>query len=349
MVWNLAAGAYPTLDFLETPPSTDITRGPCGSQAKPIARGSFALIAKRSAYVTGGGGFIGTALCSFLTGRGWDVQREPMRLMAEPEKWRAAMSSVNCVVHLAARVHQMGAERDAQDAYDRINVEGSRFVAQQAASAGVRRLVFLSSIKVNGEGGEVPYRATDEPAPCDPYANSKLAAEQVIREVCAGNDMEWVIIRPPLVYGPGVKANFHKLMRLVDLGIPLPFESIRNRRSLLGVTNLVQFIETSMIHPEAARQVWLVADDECISTPELLRRLSRHMHRKSRLFPFSPSWLRRLATPFGLGAEIDRLCDSLQIDASPASMLLGWRPTSSMDAELANTVAEFRASRNQRT
>ena len=307
------------------------------------------MIAKRSAYVTGGGGFIGTALCSFLTKRGWDVKHDPVRLMAEPEKWQAVMSSVNCVVHLAARVHKMGADRSAQGAYDRINVEGSRFVAQQAASAGVRRLVFLSSIKVNGEGGEVPYRATDEPAPCDPYANSKLAAEQVIREVCANNDMEWVIIRPPLVYGPGVKANFHKLMRLADLGIPLPFESIRNRRSLLGVTNLAHFIETSMIHPEAARQVWLVADDECISTPELLRRLSLHMHRKSRLFRLSPSWLRGLVAPFGFGAEIDRLYGSLQIDASPARIQLGWRPTSSMDAELANTVAEFRAARKRRT
>lgn len=277
------------------------------------------------------------------------MQRGPMRLMEDPEKWRAAMSSVNCVVHLAARVHQMGADRGAQDAYDRINVEGSRFVAQQAASAGVRRLIFLSSIKVNGDGGEVPYRATDEPAPCDPYANSKLAAEQVIREVCSRNAMEWVIIRPPLVYGPGVKANFHKLMRLAHLGLPLPFESISNRRSLLGLTNLVHFIETSMIHPEAARQVWLVADDECISTPELLRRLSRHMNRKSRLFPFSPSLLRRLASLLGLGAEIDRLCDSLQIDASPARNLLGWRPIRSMDAELASTVAEFRAARNRRT
>jgi len=176
-----------------------------------------------------------------------------------------------------------------------------------------------------------------------------LAAEQVIREVCSRNDMEWVIIRPPLVYGPGVKANFHKLMRLADLAIPLPFESIENRRSLLGLTNLVQFIETSMIHPEAARQVWLVADDECISTPELLRRLSRHMHRKSRLFRLSPSWLRRLVAPFGFGTEIDRLCDSLQIDSSPAHFQLGWRPASSMDAELASTVAEFRAARKRRT
>jgi nucleoside-diphosphate-sugar epimerase len=268
-------------------------------------------------------------------------------MMVDPAKWQAAMASAHCVVHLAARVHQMGADLDAENAYHQMNVEGSRFVAEQAANAGVRRLVFLSSIKVNGEGGATLYRATDKPDPRDPYARSKLAAERVIREVCGRSEMEWVIIRPPLVYGPGVKANFHRLMRLVDLGIPLPFESIGNRRSLIGLANLAHFIETSMIHPGAAQQVWLIADDECVSTPELLRRLSRHMNHRSRLFRFSPKWLRRLATPLRVRAEIDRLCDSLQIDASPARVQLGWRPTSSLDGELARTVAAFRAERNR--
>jgi nucleoside-diphosphate-sugar epimerase len=301
------------------------------------------MIPVGSVLVTGGGGFVGTELCGSLAGRGWDVRSEPLRLMTEPAKWQATLRSTHCVVHLAARAHQMRADPDAETAYHQINVEGSRFVAEQAANAGVRRFVFLSSIKVNGEGGALPYRATDVPDPRDPYGRSKLAAEQVIREVCARTHMEWVVIRPPLVYGPGVKANFRKLMRLVDLGIPLPLGSIENRRSLVGLTNLVHFIETCMVHRGAAGQVWLIADDECISTPELVNRLSQHMNHRARLFSFSPVWLRRLAATFHARGEFDRLCSSLQVDASPARVQLGWHPTRSLDGELARTVAAFRA------
>jgi nucleoside-diphosphate-sugar epimerase len=293
--------------------------------------------------VTGGRGFVGTELCPYLAGRGWDVRSEPLRLMTDPAKWQASLRSTRCVVHLAALAHQMRPGSDTETAYNRINVEGSRFVAEQAAKAGVRRFVFLSSIKVNGDGGLLPYRATDAPDPRDPYGRSKLAAEQVIREACARSNMEWVIVRPPLVYGPGVKANFRRLLRLVDLGIPLPLGSIENRRSLVGLTNLGSFIETCMIHPQAAGQVWLIADDECVSTPELLRRLSQHMTRRSLLFSFPPIWLRRLAAALHVRAEFERLCGSLQVDASPARLQLGWYPTSSLDSELARTVAAFSA------
>ncbi len=299
----------------------------------------------RIVLITGGGGFVGTELCASLAGRGWDVKREPLRLLEEPAKWQETLRSTSCVVHLAARAHQTRAGHDAEAAYHQINVEGSRFVAEQAANAGVRRFVFLSSIKVNGEGGALPYRATDAPDPRDPYGRSKLAAEQVVREVCARTQMEWVVIRPPLVYGPGVKANFRKLINLVNLGIPLPLGSIENRRSLVGLTNLVHFIETCMAHPGAAGRVWLIADDECISTPELVNRLSRHLNRRARLFPFSPIWLRRIAETLHVRAELDRLCSSLQVDASPARLQLGWHPTSSLDCELARTVAAFRAGR----
>jgi UDP-glucose 4-epimerase len=263
--------------------------------------------------------------------------------MLEPSKWQASMRSVGCVVHLAARVHKMGPDLDAEAAYDRINVAGSRFVAEQAANAGVRRFVYLSSVKVNGEGAPLPYQATDVPNPCDAYGRSKLAAEQAIHEICARSGMESVVIRPPLVYGPGVKANFRKLMRLVDIGVPLPFASIENRRSLIGLTNLAHFVETCMKHPAAAGHIWLISDDECVSTPELLRSLSRHMKRRSRLFRFPPILLRRIAVSLRLGTEIGRLCDSLQVDASPAREQLQWQPTCSMDSELARTVAAFRA------
>jgi nucleoside-diphosphate-sugar epimerase len=153
--------------------------------------------------------------------------------------------------------------------------------------------------------------------------------------------MECVVIRPPLIYGPGVKANFRKLLRLVDLGTPLPLGSIENRRSLIGLSNLVQFIEICMIHPRAADQTWLIADDECISTPELLRKLAGHMNRRSRLFHFPPKWLRSLGALFQVSAQIDRLCNSLLVDATPARTVLGWRPATSLDEELARTVATY--------
>jgi nucleoside-diphosphate-sugar epimerase len=261
--------------------------------------------------------------------------------MEDPDKWQANLHSVFCVVHLAARVHRMGPDLEADEAYHRVNVEGSRILAEQAANAGISRFVFLSSIKVNGDDAERPYKSTDLPDPRDPYSRSKYEAEKAIREVCGRRGMECVVIRSPLIYGPGVKANFRKLLRLVDLGIPLPFGSIENRRSLIGLSNLVQFIETCMIHPRAADQTWLIADDECISTPELLRKLAGHMNRRSRLFHFPPRWLRHLGALFQVSAQIDRLCNSLLVDATPARTLLGWRPTNSLDEELARTIATY--------
>jgi nucleoside-diphosphate-sugar epimerase len=262
--------------------------------------------------------------------------------MEDSAAWQVNLRSISCVVHLAARVHQMGADREGELAYHRINVDGSRFLAEQAALAGVRRFVFLSSVKVNGDGAARPYQDTDPPDPRDSYGRSKFAAEQAIREVCEQYEIESVVIRPPLVYGPGVKANFRKLLGLVDLGIPLPLGSIDNRRSLIGLANLVHFIETCMIHPRSTERTWLIADEECISTPELLRRIAKHMNRRSHLFRFSPRWLRGLGALFQLQAEIDRLCGSLLVDATPAFALLDWRPIASLDEELARTVAAFR-------
>jgi UDP-glucose 4-epimerase len=242
----------------------------------------------------------------------------------------------------------MGREGTLDANFDAVNVEGSRFVAEQCARAGVKRLVFLSSIKVNGEGSnDHAYRAEDHPDPQDAYARSKLAAEIVVRDVCETAGVEFVIIRSPLVYGPGVRANFRSLLKIVELGVPLPFGSINNRRSLVGVRNLVSFIETCMTHPSVTGRVWLISDGDDLSTTGLMQKLSRLMQRPDRLFAFSPRWLRRLGKIAGLDAQMSRLCDSLMVDSTPAHDRLGWHPTVSVDDGLALTVEAFKSERNR--
>jgi UDP-4-keto-D-QuiNAc 4-reductase len=312
----------------------------------------------RSALVTGGRGFVGSWLCSRLRDREWRVvvgSREHvpaadgtnmlsacLPLSADSGRWQEALKSIDCVVHLAAHVHRMGRNRVPDSEYEIINVEGSRFVAEQSALAGVKRFVFLSSAKVNGEGRtSSAYRAEDPAEPRDAYGRSKLAAEGVIAEICGRSGMDLVIIRPPLVYGPGVRANFYRLLRMVELGLPLPLASIRNRRSLVGVANLVDFIETCMVHPLAAGRVWLVADGEDLSTPELIRRLASFMHRPSRLFPCPPSVLKAATGLLGRGEEAARLCDSFILDTRPARDILGWLAPMRVDEGLRQTVAEY--------
>jgi nucleoside-diphosphate-sugar epimerase len=243
---------------------------------------------------------------------------------------------------LAAQVHQTKARHDDPSAYETINVEGSRFVAEQAARAGVKRFVFLSSAKVNGENSNGGLFQADGPIePQDAYARSKASAERIIREVCERASMEYVIVRPPLVYGPGVRANFHRLLRLADLGWPLPLGSIANRRSLVAAENLADFIETCMVHPHAAGRVWLISDGEDLSTPELIGRIARFMHRPLRLFHFSPVLLTHIAKLIGWGGEAARLCDSLVLDVRPALQLLDWRAPMSLDDGLRETVADY--------
>jgi UDP-glucose 4-epimerase len=316
------------------------------------------------ALVTGANGFVGRYLCQALANGGWRVigaSRKPMYssgipgvadvclpLSSETEQWQSSLASLQCVVHLAACVHQLDASADAMKGFYDVNVEGSRFVAEQAALAGVKRFVFLSSIKVNGEGGSSqPYRAADTPNPVDAYGRSKLEAEIVLRDICVKSGMELVVIRPPLVYGPGVRANFQRLLNLATLGLPLPFLSIENRRSLVSVWNLVDFIQSVMTHPSAAGETWLVSDGEDLATPDLFIRLARLMGRPSRLFPLSPAWLKRCANLVGFGAEADRLCNSLQVDISPARTRLEWLPTLSVDEGLARTVVAYRAMHNK--
>lgn len=313
--------------------------------------------------VTGATGFVGSHLCRALVQHGWQVvaatrgggaacslpgiRTARLELFSEPPEWQAAMHSCHCVVHLAARVHDMRAGAQVQSEYDHINVDGSRFVAEQASNANVQRLVFLSSIKVNGEGGGRPYESADLPDPKDAYGRSKWAAEQSLRDLCAKRGMDLVVIRPPLVYGPGVGANFRRLMRLAGLGIPLPVASIANRRSFIGVSNLVDFIEICLTHSAASTDTWLVSDGEDLSTPDLLNRLSALMGRPLRMFGIPPVWLRRLARPLALSGMIDRLSGSLQVDSSAARLKLAWKPPFTVDEELARTVAAYLGERTK--
>jgi nucleoside-diphosphate-sugar epimerase len=317
----------------------------------------------KNVLITGGRGFVGSSLRSKLVNGDWRVvvgSREGglavdgkdmpyvyLPLSSEPSRWQEALKSIDCVVHLAAQVHRMRGDRIPDSSFELINVEGSRFAAEQSALAGVKRFVFLSSAKVNGEGrASSAYRADDPVAPQDAYGRSKSAAERVIAEICRRSGMELAVIRPPLVYGPGVRANFYKLMRMVQLGLPLPLASIRNRRSLVGVSNLVDFIGTCMVHPLATGKVWLVSDGEDLSTPDLIRRLARFMHRPARLFSCPPLVLKATSRLLGLDGEATRLCDSFMLDTRPARDILHWRAPICLNEGLRQTVAEYLTRQN---
>jgi nucleoside-diphosphate-sugar epimerase len=222
--------------------------------------------------------------------------------------------------------------------FRRVNAAGTRRLAESAAQAGVRRFVYVSSIKVNGERtGNRPFTEADPPGPEDAYAQSKYEAEMALREIAARTGMEVVIVRPPLVYGPGVKGNFRTLLRVVRMGLPLPLASCDNRRSLVGLSNLADLLALCVTHPAAAGETFLAADGEDLSTPELLRRTGRALGRPARLFPVPPALLRAGARMFGRAGAGERLCGSLQVDISRARRILGWNPPSTVDEELART------------
>jgi nucleoside-diphosphate-sugar epimerase len=306
--------------------------------------------------VTGATGFVGQMLCARLAESGYLVRaalRAPRPLpsciaegavtgsLGTATDWRPALESVDLVVHAAALTH---VPRDTPvEQYDEINAQGTGRLAQAAAAAGVRRFVYLSSIKVNGEeNAQRPYRADDTPNPQDGYARSKLEGERQLRRAAAQSGMEAVILRPPLVYGPGVRANFLRLMRSVNRGWPLPFGAIHNRRSLVSVWNLSDLIVTLLRHPRAVDGVWLVSDGEDSSTPDLVRRLARALQRPVRLLPVPPALLQMCGVLAGRRAEMARLCGSLTV-CTAATRALPWSAPVSMEEALVRTAAWFRA------
>jgi len=247
---------------------------------------------------------------------------------------------VDVVVHAAARVHIMrDTATDPLTQFRRVNVAGTLKLAREAAAAGVTRLVFLSSVKVNGERTVPghPFMADDAAAPCDPYGTSKLEAEHGLREVAAATGLEVVIIRPVLVYGPGVAGNFLQMMRWLARGVPLPLGGIANRRSLLALDNLADLVTTVATHPAAPDSTFLVSDGEDISTSDLLARLARAMHTRARLIPVPAALVRAAALALGKRGVAERLLGSLQVDSVRTREALGWVPPVTLDEGLRRT------------
>lgn len=313
--------------------------------------------------VTGASGFVGRALLERLAATSsHDVRGAVRRPVAEPvagidyrfvagldreADWLGALEGCDTVVHAAARVHVMRETvTDPLAEFRRVNVEGTEALARQAVSAGVRRFVFVSSIKVNGEETAPgrPFQPTDPARPADPYGVSKLEAENAIRAVCEPAGVEWVVVRPTLVYGPGVRANFLTMMQWLWRRVPLPLAAVGNRRSLTALDNLTSLIERCASHPAAAKQVFLAGDGEDLSTPELLRRIGRAMGRPARLFPIPTAALVGAASLAGRGDFARRLVGSLQVNVDKARELLGWQPAVRVEEGLEKTVRAFLAS-----
>jgi nucleoside-diphosphate-sugar epimerase len=307
--------------------------------------------------VTGGSGFVGRTLCAELELRSSEVSRIVRALspldsaltglvhvsrIDAATNWQTALHGAKTIIHLAARVHVMqDTTLDPIAAFRAVNVGGTLNLARQAAASGVKRFVFVSTAKVNGESTQPdrPFTEVDIPNPQDAYSLSKYEAEQGLRHISVDTGMEVVIIRPPLVYGPGVKANFATLMQAVRQGRPLALGSVNNRRSLVALDNLVDFILVCMEHPDAANQTFLVSDGNDLSTTELVRGLARAAGVSPRLLPV-PVWaLQAGAMLLGKEDEVQRLCGSLQVDISKARNVLGWRPPVVVEEGLRRAVA----------
>jgi nucleoside-diphosphate-sugar epimerase len=310
----------------------------------------------RSVVVTGAAGFVGASVVARLAtdernlvtavvrNRSSDCYTgcEPVYAadLAAPDLDFPFLRGASVVVHLANRVHvPAGSPHVSLAEFRRVNVAGTINLARRAAARGVQRLVYVSSIGVNGNRtGESPFRETDPPSPQEPYAQSKWEAEQGLRSVEIETGMEVVIIRPPLVHGPDAPGNFGRLLRLVRSGIPLPFGMTRNRRSLIGIDNLVDFILVCMDHPAASGENFVVSDGEDVSTPDLVRGLASSMGRPALLVPI-PLWLMTTgASVFGMQDTVQSLLGSLQVDAGKAHRMLNWRPPVSLDEGLRRSV-----------
>ncbi len=303
--------------------------------------------------LTGASGFVGRAVQARLLADGVHelrcaqrqaptAQQAAVEYCLAPElgaqaDWSQALAGVDAVIHCAARVHVMQAQAaDPLAEFRRVNVQGTLRLPRQAVAAGVRRFVFVSSIKGNGEQTRPgqPFRADDAPQPSDPYGISKREAEEALLALGAESGLEVVIVRPPLIYGPGVKANFLSMLRWLNRGVPLPLGAIDNRRSLVALDNLVDLIVTCLTHPAAANQTFLVTDGEDVSTTELLRRMGQAMNRSARLIAVPAGLLEQAAALVGKRDMAQRLCGSLQVDMQKTRQLLGWNPPLNLDQGL---------------
>jgi nucleoside-diphosphate-sugar epimerase len=303
--------------------------------------------------VTGAAGFIGRALCVGLVARGHavlglsrrpaepipDAELRPIGNIGPTTDWSGHLDRIEIIVHLANRAHRSG-----RDAADHGESEAARVLAHSAAKAGVRRLIQMSTVRAMGDATlpGAPFRVTDPPRPCDPYGRGKLAIERALLAAAQESGMEIVILRPPLVYGPGVKANFRALLRLVASGLPLPLAGIDNRRSLIFIDNLVDLVGRVCLHPGAAGRVLLARDAADLSTPQLIRLLAAGLDKPARLFGVPPPALAMLRRLPKLGPLLSRLTLSLQIDDAETRPALDWRPPVSPETGLAATAAAFR-------
>jgi nucleoside-diphosphate-sugar epimerase len=291
--------------------------------------------------VTGASGFIGNKLCQALLARGDTVVAVARgqvkvnnsvtivnKVLTKNTDWKDSLKDVDVVIHLAGRAHVM---KDAADnpyqAYADINIHATKHLAEQAALSGVKRFIYLSSVKVNGERtNEVAFNEKDRPQPEDDYGTTKFEAEKALINIAKDTSMEVVIIRPPLVYGEGVKANFKSLIKLAQLNIPLPFGGINNKRSFVFIENLIDFILLCTDHPKAANQTFLISDDDDVSTTQLIKYIKDASGKNHFLLPVPQSWLNFLFTLIGKSSLSDRLCGNLQVDITKAKTLLNWKP-----------------------
>jgi len=314
------------------------------------------------ALITGANGFVGRYLCEDMSHRGWQI-RGAVRVTTvlpqgvevaavgdidEATDWTEALRDVDVVIHLAARVHVMkDVASDPLTEFRKVNVLGTVKLAEQAAKAGVKRLVYVSSIKVNGEetvAGHA-YTEADAPSPRDPYGISKWQAEQALQHIAQETGLEVVIVRPPLVYGPGVKGNFINLLTAIDKGTPLPLAGANNARSLVYIGNLADVLIACAAHPMAAGATFLVSDGQDVSTAMLVEKIAASLGRKSRSFYFPPILLRIAARLLGRSAQIDRLFGSLRINGEKIRSELSWIPPFTLDQGLQETAVWFRKSK----
>ena len=307
--------------------------------------------------ITGANGFVGTVLCRSLIKKSHSVRcvvrerREYLNFSKDVDIysvgeigpstiWAEALRDIDIIVHLASRVHVMKDESlSPLDEYRRVNTEGTKRLAFMAALAGIQRLVYVSTVKVNGEfTHEQPFNEDDTPNPLDPYGISKWEAEVALRHISSEKGLQVTVIRPPLVYGPEVKANFLQLLDMVNKNIPLPLLLVNNKRSMIYIENLVDAIIKCIEHPKAANQTFLVSDGQDISTPDLIKMIAKAMGKKPRLLPVPSVALKVLGRITGKQSEVERLIGNLQIDSSKIRNTLDWKPSFTVEEGISETV-----------